>query len=175
MGTPTLDQEASVSPATDWLERCAPSDPVWYAAIMLKGQSFPIDLADPDALRSSLIEVEREVVDRRVQMAKLREELNYWETLYRRLNALVNPDGAQRGPGGETTRERILRIVNESELPVDVDAVLQLLPSAKRKTVSWNLWDLEQKGKIQRVGKLYARLDFEPATTLLNGSSGAPG
>jgi hypothetical protein len=44
--------------------------------------------------------------------------------------------------------------------------------SAERKTVRWNLWDLERRGSIQKVTSgVYARLDFKPENvgTLLDG------
>lgn len=137
---------------------------------MSKAQSFTIDPADPEALFAKLAEVEREVVERRDELARVQQELSYWEALYRHLNVLVNPPGRRRPAGGETLRERILRVVEESDRPVDLDDVVEYLPGIRRRTVSWNLSDLGRKGKIQRVGKLYARLDSGSRTPPLNGA-----
>ncbi|HEY8723645.1 MAG TPA: hypothetical protein VIL92_07260 [Gaiellaceae bacterium] len=53
--------------------------------------------------------------------------------------------------------------MNESTHPIDVDSAVQLLPGVKRKTVSWTLWDLARKDEIQKIGNLYASLNFSPA------------
>lgn len=142
---------------------------------MSNAQPFTIDPADPEALRARLAEVEREVVERRGELARVQQELSHWEALYRHLNVLANPPSRRRPAGGETLRERILRVVEESDRPVGLDDVAEYLPGVRRRTVSWNLSDLGRKGKIQRVGKRYARLDSEPRTPPLNGAESSSG
>jgi hypothetical protein len=139
---------------------------------MIKRDSFTVDLADPDSIQKRLAQVEAKVMEHQERLRSERDELNYWETLYQRLLALSGQNGAQR-PSGESVRERIRRIVQESDLPVDTDRVMTLMPAnTKRKTVSWNLWDLEKKGEIQRVQDgIYARLDFKPPEGLLLGEA----
>lgn len=88
--------------------------------------------------------------------------------LYQRLNAITGGEGRPNLTATQSIRKRVWEIISESDLPLDVDYFLQLLPpGTKRKTVSWNLWDMERKGEIQRVTDgVYARLDFKPETLL---------
>lgn len=129
----------------------------------MKSEPFTIDLADPSAIDGKLAEVEDRVMKEREALREVRERLTYWELLYQRLNALAGGDGIPARTGPQSIRKRIAEIINESDLPLDVDYFMQLLPpGTKRKTVSWNLWDMERKKEIQRVTDgVYARLGFE--------------
>ncbi|HEY8774561.1 MAG TPA: hypothetical protein VIM05_08335 [Gaiellaceae bacterium] len=132
----------------------------------MKPQTFQVDISDPSAIAASLKEVEEEVLKRRDALKRSVEELDHWETLYLRLAALSGR-GDQTRAVGRSYRTQILEIVNGSEVPITVDRLMQLIPGIKRKTASWNLWDLERKGDIQRVTEgVYARLDFKPATLI---------
>lgn len=147
----------------------------WLAGVhngdVAYGEPLQVDISDPNAIKDALTRAEREVDTREARVRAEVEALRYWQTMRSRLVALADGNGADvRLSGGETVRHRVLRLVNESPVPIDVDHAQQVIPVAKRKTLSWTLWDLERKKEIQKIADgLYASLDYEPST-LLGGS-----
>lgn len=135
---------------------------------MAYGEPLTVDVADIDSIRAALKRAEGEVVSREIAVRDAVEGLRYWATMHQRLLALTSGNGTDsRHSAGGSVRQRLLRFVTESRMPVDVDQALQLVPDAKRKTVSWTLWDLARKNEIQKVTDgLYASLDFQPKTLL---------
>lgn len=165
------DTHESIRPTTqlpgrfaDWLYGCYPEDVAF-------GEPLTVDVSDIESIRDALRRAEGEVVSREVEVKTAVEGLRYWQTMHQRLLALASGNGADsRRAVGESVRKRLLRFVNESRVPVDVDQAHQLLPNEKRKTVSWTLWDLARQEEIQKVTDgLYASLDFQPATPLNGG------
>jgi len=125
-------------------------------------EAFNVDLADPQGLAEKLASIRKTVDEKRDVLREAREELSYWETLERRLAALTGGDSSERRFSGKSIRDRVREIVLESDLPIDTNGIVQLMPGANRKTVSWNLWDLERRGDIQRIASgVYARPDFK--------------
>lgn len=150
-----------------WLVACYPGG-------VPQREPFTIDLADATAISKALARVEREVGIHESRVREAVDALRYWQTMYDRLAALAlrGNGGEARRVAGEPVRKRLLRLVNESPLPVDVDQAGQLIPNVKRKTISWTLWDLARKGEIQKITDgLYASLEFQPSTLLGEGDS----
>jgi hypothetical protein len=165
MNTATNGAVGPTTPLTarlaKWLDGC-------YAEAMAYGEPLNVDISDLASIREALTRAEHEVVSRDVQVREAVEGLRYWQTMHHRLLSLASENGTHSsGAVGETVRQRLLRFVNESRVPVDVDQAQQLVPNAKRKTVSWTLWDLARKKEIQKITEgLYASHDLKPATLL---------
>jgi hypothetical protein len=141
---------------------------------MVKGEPFKIDINNPAEIEAALKDADVKVVALTASLNETMAQLTWWKVMRQRLALLSGESASKTTPGGGSIRSQVEQIVKDSETPVGAEWVLQLLPGASRKTVSWNLWDLERKGKIRKVSDgVYARLDFKPekvATLLDNGS-----
>jgi hypothetical protein len=145
---------------------------ICYLVRMANREPFKIDINDPAEIEGALKEADERVTTLTSQLNETMTQLRHWQVLYQRLAMLSGQSVNKPASGGGSVRSRVEKIVNDSKTPVDAEWVLQLIPDAQRKTVNWNLWDLERKGKIQKVTDgVYARLDFkaDKPTTLLDG------
>jgi len=74
----------------------------------------------------------------------------------------------------QSTKARVVEVVNALGAPVQVDDVLPYLNGANRDTAQWALWKADQDGELKRVAKgVYAPLDGSRGAKEIEGGASA--
>lgn len=132
---------------------------------MATKEPFPIDLADLDSIRSKIPEVESIVESKREEVSVAQREFAYWQAILDRMRLIAGQriDGGKKGTGSkETALDLVVRIVNESAVPVRAAEVgARLDNTMKRETINWALWKAFREGKIEKISTgRYAPLGY---------------
>lgn len=143
-----------------------------YTIGMPTKKTFEINIADLEEVRSKIPEVEAIVEAKRDEVSTAQREFAYWQQVLDRLRLLSGPPRSERASdNGEVVRkptatDEVLRIVNESGVPLRASEVISRLENRlPRDTVNWALWKLNRENRVQRVGTgVYASLDYEPSS-----------
>ena len=139
-------------------------------------KALPIDIANREDIRDKLPEVRKLVDAKREELAAL--EATYSDLL--RMAGVRAPAKREKAtpakPGkSPSTKEQVVRIIEDAGRPMQSVEVATLVPNVKRDTVNWALWNAEKEGLIQKTAQgVYAALTYDSeAETLLASPNGA--
>jgi hypothetical protein len=148
---------------------------IGYTIAVATKDPFEINLADLDEIRAKIPEVEQIVEQRREVVSAAQRDFAYWQSILDRLRLVAGQKTIAKtgtakaratvgvvSTGSESALDRIVRVLNESAIPLRADDVSTRLekPMAE-KTIRWALWKASKEERIQKLETgLYASLDY---------------
>lgn len=148
---------------------------------MIQRSTFEVDLADPQAVRTRLAELDEQIARKRAMIHSAQADLAYWVSMRRRLGIVAGePAGAlekvlhgigqvaQEMAVAMSIQAQVEAIVKELVGPLTAnDVLVRLAQGTKRETVNYALWKAEQEGRIKKLSQgVYAALEYEPPAAL---------